>query len=310
MSALLIYTLVLIVALGVLLKASDWFVEGAEHIGLGLGVSPFIVGVTIVAFGTSLPELATSIAAVLSGNSSIVIGNVVGSNITNILVVLGLTTVIGRTIHLGHNIMDVDMPLLFISALLLYFFIQDLHISTVEIILFLVAMMAFLLGSFKGDHTESVEKGTMHWMDFVKVGGGGALVWLGAEYTIESIVVISTEIGVSPDIIALTAVAIGTSLPEIVVSLSAIKRGQSAMAVGNVLGSNIFNTYVVIGIPALFGTLEIPETFKTIFVPIMIGATAIFAFICQSGRITKWEGIALLVFYAFFLAEVVRLGVA
>jgi cation:H+ antiporter len=123
-------------------------------------------------------------------------------------------------------------------------------------------------------------------------------------------VIISTEIGVSPDIIALTAVAIGTSLPEIVVSLSAIKRGQSAMAVGNVLGSNIFNTYVVIGIPALFGTLEIPETFKTIFVPIMIGATAIFAFICQSGRITKWEGIALLVFYAFFLAEVVRLGAA
>lgn len=310
MSELVIYSLMLFIALGVLLKASDWFVEGAENIGRAMGISPFVIGVTIVAFGTSLPELATSVAAVLSGNSSVVIGNVVGSNITNILVVLGLTSVFGRTIVLGHNIMDVDMPLLFISSLLLMFFIQDLHISHFEIALFLIAMISFLIGSIGGGQQSDDEKHEFHWWDPIKVIGGGILVWLGAEYTIQSIVKISTGLGVQPDIIALTAVAIGTSLPEIVVSLSAIKRGQSAIAVGNVLGSNIFNTYFVMAIPALFGPLEIPPSFSAVFVPIMVGATVIFAFICISGKISRWEGIALLLMYAFFLSEVVRLGTA
>lgn len=310
MTELFTYGFVLILALGVLLKASDWFVEGSENIGRGLGISPFVIGVTIVAFGTSLPELATSIAAVVSGNSSVVIGNVVGSNVTNILVVLGLTSVFGKTIDLGHNIMDVDMPLLFISSLLLYFFIQDLTLSPIEIALLIVAMVSFLFGSLKGGAGGEVVKTPISILDFVKVLGGGVLVWLSADYTIKAIEVISITLGVAPDIIALTAIAIGTSLPEIVVSLSAIKRGQSAIAVGNVLGSNIFNTYFVMSIPALFGNLEIPPSFQEIFVPIMVGATAIFAFICHSGRISRWEGIALLIFYFFFLAEVVRLGMS
>ena len=309
MSELFTYSFVLILALGVLLKASDWFVEGAENIGRGLGISPFVIGVTIVAFGTSLPELATSIAAVVSGNSSVVIGNVVGSNVTNILVVLGLTSVFGKTIKFGHNIMDIDMPLLFISAVLLYFFIQDLKLSPLEIALLMIAMVSFLIGSLKGESQEVILKTPLRVLDFVKVIGGGILVWLSADYTIQAIEVISFGLGVAPDIIALTAVAMGTSLPEIVVSISAIKRGQAGIAVGNVLGSNIFNTYLVMSIPALFGELEIPSSFEEIFVPIMVGVTAIFGFIAHSGRISRWEGIALIIFYIFFLSEVVRLGV-
>jgi len=300
----------LIIALGVLLKASDWFVDGAERIGLSFGVSPFVIGVTIVAFGTSLPELATSVAAVLSDNSSIVIGNVVGSNVTNILVVLGITSIIGGNIKLGHNIMDTDMPLLFISAILLLYFIQDLYISPVEIALFLAAMIMFLLGSLNGPKADKEERVKLSPIDILKVIGGGVLVWLGAEYTIEAIVVLSGEMGVHPDFIALTAVAIGTSLPEIVVSISAMRRGQSAIAVGNVLGSNVFNTYFVIAVPALFGRLDIPPSFQEVFVPIMVGVTLVFALICHSGRISRWEGGALLVMYAFFLSEVARLGTA
>lgn len=300
----------LVIALGVLLKSSDWFVEGAERIGLAFGVSPFVIGVTIVAFGTSLPELATSIAAVLADNSSIVIGNVVGSNVTNILVVLGITAIIGKNISLGHNIMDIDMPLLVISSLLLLYFIQDLYISPVEVGLFIVAMIAFLLGSLNTPKLDKSERTKLAFLDIIKVIGGGVLVWLGAEYTIQSIVVISEEMGVNPDLIALTAVAIGTSLPEIVVSISAIRRGQAAIAVGNVLGSNVFNTYFVISVPALFGNLEIPPSFQEIFLPIMVGVTVVFAFICHSGRISRWEGVALLVMYAFFLSEVARLGTA
>lgn len=308
-TSLILNLLIFVASLGVLLKASDWFVEGAEELGLSLGISPFVIGVTIVAFGTSLPELATSIASVVYGNSEIVIGNVVGSNITNILVVLGLTALMGKVIHLGHNIMDVDMPLLFISALMLYYVCADLHISTIEIFILLGAMISFLVGSFGNNPPElEVEKTTFSWMSIVKLVIGGFLVWLAADYTIQAIQVISTQAGISPDLIALSAVAIGTSLPEIVVSIMAARRGQTEMAVGNVLGSNIFNTYFVIGVPAMFGDLIIPEEFKTIFLPLMLGATAIFAFICHSGRISRWEGIALLFFYVLFLAEVARLG--
>lgn len=308
-SVILLNGLGFIVSLAVLLKASDWFVDGAEQIGLSLGISPFVVGVTIVAFGTSLPELATSIAAVAYGNSEIVIGNVVGSNVTNILVVLGVTALWGRVIHLGHNIMDIDMPLLIISSFLLYYVISDLHISMVEVVILLAAMATFLIGSFgNNERVPSVDRTEFRWQSMVRLIVGGVLVWLSADYTIQFIQVISTEAGVSPDIIAISAVAIGTSLPEIVVSIMAARRGQTEMAVGNVLGSNIFNTYFVMGVPALFGELIIPGSFKEVFLPIMLGVTAVFAFICHSGRISRWEGLALLLFYALFLAEVVRLG--
>lgn len=307
---LLLNGLGFVVSLAVLLKASDWFVDGAEDLGLVLGISPFIVGVTIVAFGTSLPELATSVAAVAYGNSEIVIGNVVGSNITNILVVLGITAVWGKVIHLGHNIMDVDMPLLIISSLLLYFVVGDLQVSVVEVIILIAAIVSFLIGSFgSSDRSPTVERTPFKWMSVVKLIIGGLLVWLAADFTIKFIQTLSTEAGISPDIIAISAVAIGTSLPEIVVSIMAARRGQTEMAVGNVLGSNIFNTYIVIGIPAMFGELIIPEAFRTTFVPIMIAVTAVFAFICHSGKISRWEGVALILFYILFMSEVVRYGV-
>ena len=306
---LLTNALLFIISLAALLKASDWFVEGAEQIGLSLGISPFIIGVTIVAFGTSLPELATSVAAVLHGNSEIVIGNVVGSNITNILVVLGLTAFMGKTINLGHNIMDVDMPLLFISALVLYYIASDLTVSDVEIFILFAAVIAFIIGSIGNDEKQLGERPKVDIWSVVRLIGGGILVWLGADFTIKAITAISTEAGVAPDIIAISAVAIGTSLPEIVVSIMAARRGQTEMAVGNVLGSNIFNTYFVMAVPALFGELVIPEAFKLTFLPIMVGVTAIFAFICHSGRITRWEGATLLILYALFMAEVVREGI-
>ncbi|MDX1684513.1 MAG: calcium/sodium antiporter [Saprospiraceae bacterium] len=306
----LLNALIFVISLGVLVKASDWFVEGAEQIGLSIGISPFVIGVTIVAFGTSLPELATSVASVIYGNSEIVIGNVVGSNVTNILVVLGVTAIWGKVIHLGHNIMDIDMPLLIISALLLFYVITDLHVSSIEVFILLGAMLSFLIGSF-GNNQQDTErvKSKFEWMALVKLIVGGVLVWLGADFTIRSIQVLSEAGGISPDAIAISAVAIGTSLPEIVVSITAARRGQTEMAVGNVLGSNIFNTYFVMGIPAIFGDLVIPEEFRSVYLPFMLGVTGIFAFICHSGRISRWEGLALVFFYILFLAEVARLGI-
>ncbi len=304
---ILMYVGLFVISLLVLLKASDWFVDAAEAIGLSLGISPFIIGVTIVAFGTSLPELATSIAAVFSGNSEIVVGNVVGSNITNIALVLGLVAVYGKHIELEYNIWHIDMPYLWGSAFLLWFTLKDFHFSLFEALLFVAGIVIFLGYSFKGDDlANKIEKQATTWKSYAKLIGGGLLVWLAADYTIEAISGLSELAGIDPEIIALSAVALGTSLPEVIVSLNAARKGKTAMAVGNVLGSNIFNTYVVMSIPSFFGTLVIPENIVDYFLPLMIVLTVLFGIMSNNKKITRWEGLLLLIFYILYFGEIIR----
>ena len=295
-------------SLAVLLKASDWFIDSAERIGLSLGISPFIIGVTIVAFGTSLPELATSIASVFSGESEIVIGNVVGSNITNIALVLGLAALVVNKIELEYNIWHIDMPYLWGSAFLLWLALRDLHFSLFEGILFTLGIVIFLAYSFRNqeedDKIESMVK--PGWKTYALLILGGGLVYLGADYTIFAIKKLSAIAGINPEIIALSAVALGTSLPEVIVSLNAARRGKASIAVGNVLGSNIFNTYIVMGIPSFFGPLKVPANINDLFLPLMVAMTILFGIMSNNRTITRWEGAVLLMFYAFFCASLIE----
>ena len=301
---MLTFSLITIVSLLVLLIASDWFIDSAEKIGLSFGISPFIIGVTIVAFGTSLPELAASIASVYSGSSEIVVGNVVGSNITNILLVLGLTVVVGKGIDLNFNIWNVDMPLLLCSAFLMYFCLYDGHLSFVESVLMILALLGFLYSSVTSSISDDEEiRPVVTSMDIVKLLVGGVLVFLGAKYTIMGIQGFSLEAGISPEVISLTFVALGTSLPEVVVSISAARKGKHAIAVGNVLGSNIFNSYAVMAIPSFLGDLFIPDSVITFGLPFMLAVTCVFGMVTFSKRINTLEGVILLLFYAFYLAE-------
>jgi len=300
---LIIDILIFVVSLGVLVYASDRFIAAAESIGLNFGISPFIIGVTIVAFGTSLPELATSIASVYSGSSAIVIGNVIGSNITNILLVLGLTAFVGKEILLDFDVMDVDMPLLMLSSFFLVFVISDLQVTWFEAGLFLIGLGIFLYNSIGSGSDESIDKVKVSGKTYVTLIIAAVFVFLGAKFTIDAISSISSALGVGEEVIALTAVALGTSLPEVMVSIAAARRGKHAIAVGNVLGSNIFNTYAVTGIPALLGPIIIPEDTLYFSAPFMVFVTLMFAFMCMTKRISKWEGIMLLVLYAFFLGE-------
>ncbi|MCB9266889.1 MAG: calcium/sodium antiporter [Lewinellaceae bacterium] len=305
----LLYTGLFAVSLGVLLRASGWFVDSAERIGLSLGISSFIIGLTIVAFGTSLPELATSIASVFSGQSEIVVGNVVGSNITNIALVLGLSAIVANRIELEYNIWHVDMPYLWASAFLLWFALRDLEFSLFESCLFIFGIIVFLGYSFKSEEEEPAEPPeglTAGWKTYAMLVVGGALVWLGADYTIYAIQKLSALAGINPEVIALSAVALGTSLPEVIVSLNAARRGKASIAVGNVLGSNIFNTYVVMGVPSLFGKLEIPENINQVFLPMMVAMTILFGIMSNNKKITRWEGVALLMFYAYFASELFK----
>jgi len=300
---LLTFILIAAVSLAVLLFASDLFIDAAEKIGLSFGISPFIIGVTIVAFGTSLPELAASIASVYSGTSEIVVGNVVGSNITNILLVLGLTAIVGKKIVLDFDIWDVDMPLLIGSAFLLLFTLKDGQLSFIEAILYMIALVGFLVNSVTGSEGDEMEKSSVELMDAVKLIVGGCLVFIAAKYTIYGIEEVSKLAGISPEVISLTFVALGTSLPEVVVSMSAAKKGKHAIAVGNVLGSNIFNSYAVMAIPSFMGDLFIPENVISFSLPFMLAMTIMFGVITMSKKIGKWEGLLLLIFYTYYLAE-------
>ena len=300
---MLLAIIITIVSLAVLLVASDWFIDSAEKIGLSLGISPFIIGVTIVAFGTSLPELATSIASVYGGASEFVIGNVIGSNITNILLVLGLTVMVGKQINLDFNIWDIDMPILIGSAFLMFFTLQDQTLSMVECIIYLVALAAFLFNSVQGSDKDSEDRQKVRMFDVGKLIVGGVFVFLGAKWTIYGIIEFSTLVGIGAEVISLSFVALGTSLPEIAVSMAAAKRGKHAIAVGNVLGSNIFNTYAVMAIPSFFGSLEIPDGILVFSLPFMLGVTVLFGIITVTKRITFWEGVMLLILYAYYMTE-------
>ena len=303
------YLLLFVVSLTVLVFASDWFIGAAEKIGLGFGISPFVIGVTIVAFGTSLPELATSIAGVYEGASDVVIGNVIGSNITNILLVLGLTAFIGKGIDLKFNVMQNDMPMLFASAFLLYFIIEDLEVTRIEAIILLGMLVIFLVNSVKSGSDEEVVREKVHLKTWGKLLLGGILVYFGAKYTLYCMMEISAMVGVSTYVLSVTGVALGTSLPEVVVSIAAARRGQHAIAVGNVLGSNIFNTYAVVSIPTLLKSIEIPPDTLNFGAPFMVAVTIMFGMVCISKKITRWEGMTLLVFYVFFIYQYVSTSI-
>ena len=309
MSDVVLYLLLFVISLAVLVKASDWFVEAAERIGLSFGISPFVVGVTIVAFGTSLPELAASVASVLRGESAIVINTVVGSNIANILLVMGLVAAFTKRVNLNLRVVDLEIPLLLSAAFLLWFVLRDQTVSIAEALLLLVGLVVFLLNSFRSEEEaadpDAEPAPQARAKDYGLLVLGGVLVYFGADYTVRAIQALSGMAGISPGLIAVTLVAFGTSLPEIVVSIAAARKGNTGMVVGNVIGSNIFNTYAVVGIPALLGPLEVSSDMLAFRLPFMVAITLLFAFICVSNRIGRWEGLMLLLFYAYFVIDLV-----
>lgn len=297
-----------VLSLAVLLWASDKFIESAEKIGLSFGISPFIIGVTIVAFGTSLPELATSIASVFSGTSEIVAGNVIGSNITNILLVFGITAIIDKEMRLDFDIINTDMPILITSAFMMYFIIYDSNVTLFEGFLFLAGLVVFLVNSFNSEREDVSNLKSAEVKQYIIMVIGAILVYLSAKYTIFAIEKISEIASISPDIIALTGVALGTSLPELIVSIAAAKKGKHAIAVGNVLGSNLFNTFAVMGIPRLFGDLKITAITTDFTALFMVAVTILFFFVTLSKRISRMEGLMLVLFYCFFIGHLVTCG--
>ncbi len=306
-----IWSIVFMVSLFVLIKSSDYFTTSAEKIGLIFGVPSFIIGVTIVAVGTSMPELITSLIAVFKGSSEIVIGNVIGSNITNIFLVLGIAAVVDKQIKITRRIIRVDLPFLAVSSFLLAMTVWDRSFHLPDALLLLGGLVLFVLYTIKEsivrkiitEPEKHIEKEKLKMSIIVTLLVSCVFIYLGAKITIESVINLADILHVRKEIIALSAVALGTSLPELVVSITAVRKGKSEMAVGNILGSNIFNTFAVMGIPALFGALVIPQSILTFALPVLLIATLLFYLICQDNKVTRWEGWLLLLFYIFFIGK-------
>ena len=306
---MVISILIFLLSLALLTFSSDRFIGAAEKIGLGFGISPFIVGVTVVAFGTSLPELMTSIVSVYHGSSEIVAGNVVGSNITNILLVVGVSAVITGDMIIKRDLIGEDLPMMMASALLLWFALRDSYFSVAESVLFIFALIIFLWSSLKeDDHDKSEIQPKVSWVEYIYSLFGATGIYFGATYTVSSISDISGALGINPAIVSLTALALGTSLPEVVVSVAACKRNLAGMALGNVIGSNVFNTYAVMAIPSLIGPLTIPPAIYEFSLPFMVAVSLLFTIICISKKVSLWQGCLLLIFYGYFMIDLFSQG--
>ncbi|MCK4251840.1 calcium/sodium antiporter [candidate division WOR-3 bacterium] len=314
MLPLFVWGIIFVISLFVLVKAAGYFTDSAEKIGLYFGLSDFIVGVTIVAFGTSLPEIISSIFAVLGNSSEIVIGNVLGSNITNIFLVIGLAAIIGGKLKIIYEIIHIDLPLLMGSAFFLTATIWDGVFTLPEAILCLAGTVVYFLHAVStrkkhaGIETEQeLKRRNIERKTIIILFISAFFIFLGGKYTIESVIKLSEILNISKDIIAASAIALGTSLPELVVTITAARKGKPEIAIGNVLGSNIFNALAVMGIPALIGTLTIPQNILTFALPMMLIASLLFFFMSQDKEITRWEGWLLLIFYAFYIGKLLKL---
>lgn len=305
-----------------LIFSADFFIKSSERIGLAVGIPPFIVGVTLIAMGTSLPELVTSMVAIISDppNSEIILGNVVGSNIANICLVLAIVGILGNKISLQFDVMRVDMPMLLGAGFILFVCVMDGDFSFFEGVICLLGMVVYLvyvLQLARNDETADLgvevtkesEKKRVSWKEPVILFLSSIAIYFSASYNVQAIVELSEILEVGKELIALTAVSIGTSLPELVVSIVAVRMGNGEMAVGNVLGSNIFNVFAVMGIPRMFGEIVVPQSILEFSLPVMLIASLLFFFVVLDREVSRWEGFILLLLYFLFMGNLIGIYV-
>lgn len=305
------WILIFVVALALLVKSSDWFVEYAEKVGLSIGMSPIVIGVLLLAFGTSLPELGTSIIAMLKQSPEIVLGNVVGSNIANILMVGGALFLVAGKAKFNPRQFKTELWLVPTTAILLLLLSLNLFISTWESVVLLVAYVAYVAYSVRQsmkvdklvetvEPEEKPEPAKWYYWLFLLCSGAG--IYFGAEYTIEAILQIAEHFTIGKEVIALTAVAMGTSLPELFVSIAAGRKGKLDMALGNILGSNIFNILAIISIPSFLGPMTVPADFVSFSMPFMIGLSLVLVAVILSRRSNRALGVLFLLGYVAYTA--------
>ncbi|MBR3236339.1 calcium/sodium antiporter [Candidatus Saccharibacteria bacterium] len=309
----------LVVGFVLLIKGADWLISGASSAAASFKVSKQLIGLTIVAFGTGAPELAVSISSLASGNTDMLLGNVIGSNILNIMLLIGIAAAI-RPIKINKNTISKELPLLLlISTVLIVLFLDTSIIGSISnsidrgdaliCILFFAIFLYYIFSMARSNRKEKkkVEKPKYKLgIAMLLVVTGLVGVVLGSQLVVNSASTIAAEIGVSDRIIALTVVAFGTSLPELVTTITAARRGENELLVGNIIGSNIFNICIVLGIPvAIFGSIT-PESFELLDLVMLIGSAIILWLVAKTDTtITRKEGVLMLAIFTIYYSYII-----
>lgn len=315
----MIYTiLVLLAGLVFLIVGGDFLVRGSSGIALRAKISPLVVGLTVVAFGTSAPELLVSVQSALSGNPDIAMGNVIGSNICNLALVLGVTAVI-LPIGINSNSIIIDWPVTMGASLLLFVLTLDGWVNTWEGFLFVGLLIIYTVLIIRKSRKETkaglLEREALEELpepagnpalDFVFMVIGGAGLYYGSEWFVDSARTLAIHLGVTERVISITIVALGTSLPELVTSAIASFKKQSDLAVGNLMGSNIFNILSILGITSLVKEVKVNEMMLEVDMVWMLAVTAIILpMMIIKRRISRIEGGVLLAVYCFYTYTVI-----
>ncbi len=295
-----------------LVKGADFFVDGAVGIAARFGIPQLVIGLTIAAMGTSMPEAAVSITSALKGSAGITVGNVVGSNIMNILVILGLTAVI-TPIAVQRSTRRFEIPgMIAVSVLFLVFGYTGGEIVRFEgIIMWLVFIgyLGYLLWIAKNNKAEESDEEDKKWslpVQLIAIVGGIAAIVLGSDLAVDGATAIAKAFGMSDRIIGLTIVAFGTSLPELVTSVTAARRGKADIAIGNIVGSNIFNILFVAGTTALITPVVFEAKFVVDSIIAIVAAVILLVSVCNKDmKLKRPAGAVMLVCYGVYLAYLI-----
>lgn len=309
----------LILGFVLLVGGAEVMVRGASALAVRFGLSPVVVGLTVVAFGTSAPELAVSVGAAADGQAGLAVGNVVGSNIANVLLVLGASAAIGGSLLVAQKIVRVDVPIVIAASVVVILMSLDGSIGRVEGLVLFAAIVAYTWWTVREsrreeaavveEYSEAIGDPSSRpaWLDPLQVVGGVALLVLGSRWLVDSASEIARSLGVSDLVVGLTVVALGTSAPELATSIVAALKGERDIAVGNVVGSNLFNLLSVLGLTAVVAPtgLEVSDDALRLDMPIMLAvAVACLPVFFNGYELKRWEGT---LFAAYYVAYIVFL---
>lgn len=304
---ILIQFVFLIVGFVLLIKGSDFFVDGSSNIASILKIPTLIVGLTIVAFGTSAPEAAVSITSSLAGSNALAVSNVIGSNLFNMLLIIGLCAFL-KELEMEEKVLNTDLPFLVVITLILSaFIIIGWSISRIEGVILLLIIIGYIVylvyDSRKSKDANVVEKPKMSLLrSIIYIVCGIAAIVIGGDFVVDSASYIAMAFGMSETLVGLTIVAMGTSLPELVTSLTALKKGETQLIIGNVIGSSIFNILFVLGASSAITSIAIdPEMLIDIL--LMLGVTVLFFIFGKTqDKYDKKEGAILVGLFIIYMA--------
>jgi len=303
-----------IVGFVLLIKGADYLVEGSSSIGKRLGLTPLFIGLTIVAFGTSAPELFVNIVASFQGNAGIAVGNILGSNIANILLILGTAALITPLV-VQTNTINKEIPLSFLAVVVLGVLVNDVFFDNAAhnilgrgdgfiLIAFFIIFMYYAAGMRRAESQEMSIKEYKKSISWLMIAGGLAGLGLGSKWIVDGATVIAQQAGFSEALVGLSIIAIGTSLPELAASSVAAYKGKTDIAIGNVVGSNIFNIFWVLGLSSIIRPIEFSPSlnFDILMVVVATILLLIFLYIGKRQVLQRREGYLFLILYLAYIA--------